>query len=105
MATRGRQPPKKVCFGNGLPVKLRVYKGLGRGIQIGFLKIIKSHSPGGTGYLCLCDCTLVDTKKRDFRTSLIVESPSLDGTKRLCPCLSAQALTKKKILVSYCFTP
>ena len=45
MATRGRQPPKKVCFGNGLPVKLRVYKGLGRGLKIGFLKIRKRRSP------------------------------------------------------------
>ena len=45
VATRGREPPKKVCFGNGLPVKLRVYKGLGRGIKIGFLKIRKRRSP------------------------------------------------------------
>ena len=69
MAIRGRQPPKKVCFGNGLPVELKVQKGLGRGTKIGFYDEKESCPWRGQDTLVYVYVPWQMPRNRDFRTS------------------------------------
>ena len=69
MAIRGRQPPKKVCFGNGLPVKLKVQKRLGRGTKIGFYDERVSSPWREQDTLVYVYVPWQIPRNRDFRTS------------------------------------